>query len=146
MTANRIVIGVDGSGGSEDAVEWCASIAQGLGADVVVVHALTLADYPQLAIPVPSSDAAWRQELAATVNDVWCKPLREAGVPFRVVMVDDIAPRTLMRIADDEDAVMIVVGTRGRGGFKGLLLGSVGLQLAHYSRRPVTIVPPRMQG
>ncbi|MGH2793401.1 MAG: universal stress protein, partial [Actinomycetota bacterium] len=68
MTANRIVVGVDGSSGSADALEWCATIARGLGAEVVVVHAVTLADYPEL-IRAPARDAAWRRELEATVRD-----------------------------------------------------------------------------
>jgi len=44
-------------------------------------------------------------------------------------------------VAESQDADLLVVGSRGLGGFRGLLLGSVGLQCAHYAGCPVVIVP-----
>jgi nucleotide-binding universal stress UspA family protein len=48
----------------------------------------------------------------------------------------------LMRAADDENADLIVVGTRGAGGLTELVLGSTSLQLLEHAGRPVLVVPP----
>jgi nucleotide-binding universal stress UspA family protein len=45
-------------------------------------------------------------------------------------------------VAESQGAEMLVVGSRGRGGFSGLLLGSVSQQAAHHATCPVVIVPP----
>ena len=52
----------------------------------------------------------------------------------------------LLAAADEEDADLIVVGSRGLGGFPQLLLGSTSTQLAQHSSRPVTIVPSGAAG
>jgi len=53
--------------------------------------------------------------------------------------VNDLPARALLTAADG--ASMLVVGSRGLGGFKGLLLGSVSQQVAHHALCPVLIVP-----
>jgi len=52
------------------------------------------------------------------------------------------AALALLRAAEDEDADLVVVGSRGAGGFSDLHLGSTSHQVALYADRPVTIVPP----
>ena len=54
------------------------------------------------------------------------------------------APSALLQASKDAD--LLVVGSRGRHGFPGLLLGSVSQQLAHHARCPVVIVPPARNG
>jgi nucleotide-binding universal stress UspA family protein len=60
------------------------------------------------------------------------------GVPIEQVLVEGAPARALMRASEDAD--LLVVGSRGLGGFKRLLLGSVSSQVAHHSRCPVVIV------
>jgi nucleotide-binding universal stress UspA family protein len=63
---------------------------------------------------------------------------RHGGVPVEERLVDGPAAAALTDVASK--AQMVVVGSRGHGGFAGLLLGSVGMQLLHYARCPVVVV------
>jgi nucleotide-binding universal stress UspA family protein len=58
------------------------------------------------------------------------------------MLVEGSAVTALLRVAEDEDADLVVVGSRGAGGFSDLHLGSTSHQVALYADRPVTIVPP----
>jgi nucleotide-binding universal stress UspA family protein len=143
MARRRIVLGMDGSTGSEAATRWCAENAHLLDAEVVAVHAIPhmlTAIEPGVAAGVPVAyDPEVRADLTALVED-WCAPLRDAGVPYRTDLTDGGVAGRLMEIADEIDAAMIVVGRRGKGGFAELMLGSVPHQLSHHCRRPVLIV------
>jgi nucleotide-binding universal stress UspA family protein len=148
--ARRLVVGVDGSEGSERALSFAIWIARELGAEVVAVHTLRPAAYPD-AFPwaLGSSPEIWerswrdaRTELERTLEEEWCHPLRDAEVPYRTAVVEG-GPETLAQFADREEADMIVVGRRGRGGFSELVLGSVSHQLVHNAHRPVVVVPLR---
>jgi nucleotide-binding universal stress UspA family protein len=140
----KIVVGVDGSDHAQRAVEWCAAYAPVLDADVVVVHAVEVPTYVGLGAPyiwlrfATAEQREARRDLAA--RD-WCKPLANAGVCFRVVVVDGESAPALMEAARTEDAALVVTGRRGRGGFKELLLGSTSHHLAHHLDRPLVIVP-----
>ena len=137
-----IVLGLDGSEGSQVAAAWCADLALALDAEVVVVHGLSLQAYPYYWRPLPTIDETWHKELLATMERDWCRPLEEKGVRFRAEIVEDEPPQAVMTVADREHADMIVVGRRGRGTFAEALLGSVSHRLAHHAQRPVVIIPP----
>lgn len=144
MPSGRIVVGVDGSEGSARALHWCAEYGLRLGFEVVAVFSIPIPAYAGIALfgPWATDDAEQRTKLLETVRDDWCAPLRDAGVKYDVLLVDGSAAWTLGDIADREDADLIVVGSRGRGGFSELLLGSTSHQLAQHTRRPLVIVPP----
>lgn len=138
-----IVVGVDGSEGSERALAWCRENAEGLGAEVVAVHAYSLPSYtlPMYDVPAVSGhDAEWREEARRALEEEWLLPLE--GTPVRSFVIDGSPAHVLMQVAEKENAAMIVVGSRGRGGFAELLLGSVSHQLAHHSHVPLLIIPP----
>jgi len=141
MKLERIVVGVDGSDNSLAAVHWAAGLALIAASEVVAVHALGL-----LARLTPDGERVGsqhhRSEIAEELASVWCAPLRQAGRPWRPVLRDGSPVVVLLAVADEEDADLVVVGSRGLGGFPELLLGSTSTQVAQHSRRPVTIVPP----
>lgn len=141
MRVRRIVVGLDGSPGSERAVEWAATLARDLNADVIAVHAVPTVVYGPMAMPVVVDDATLRDELSHVVEDEWCALLRKMEIPYRSVVETGSAAEVIMQVADREGAQLIVVGSRGRGGFAELLLGSVGQQLTHHSTHPIVIVP-----
>src|SRR5881227_2745779 len=118
MSGFRIVVGVDGSDHSERALKWCADHALALGAEVVVVHVIEQPIYagsiypliPPLAMGEPQ-----REHLQDLATRDWCKPLADAGVEFRVVIIDGYPAEALMQSARHEKADLIVTGRRGRG-------------------------------
>ncbi|HVM39852.1 MAG TPA: universal stress protein [Acidimicrobiia bacterium] len=146
MAKTTIVVGVDGSENSARALAWCREVAPGLDAEVVAVHAHGLPSYtlPMYDVPaVATHEQEWRDEARRALEEEWIVPLGD--VPHRALVVDGTPAHVLMQVADKEDAAMIVVGSRGRGGFAELLLGSVSHQLAHHTTRPLVIVPPEVR-
>jgi len=140
MVVSRIVVGVDGSDNAVRAVEWAAGLATATGAEVVAVHALGLIEHLDGDEIVPSEPH--RDEIRQRFETHWCAPLDAAGVSCRKLLRDGTAQMAILGAADELGADLIVVGSRGLGGFPELLLGSTSTQVAQQSRCPVTIVPP----
>lgn len=140
VTLDRILVGVDGSEHSERAIEWAIALASSYGAEVVAVHAVGLLAHLGDGPPVASHPHLG--ELHRLFETQWCAPLDGAAVANRRLCVDGPAALALLTAADHEEADLIIVGSRGAGGFRELLLGSTSLQVAEHSRRPVLIVPP----
>ncbi len=136
---DRIVVGVDGSPGSAAAVRWCADIADASGAEVTAVCALD----PHLRWTPDEDPAGWRATAAGAISGEWTAPLRGAGAVVRTRIIEGKHPRLALEdAATDDDASLLVVGTRGLGGVGGLRLGRLPLQLVHHTHRPVILVPP----
>lgn len=144
MPTAKIVVGVDGSDHSARGLQWCADHADAFRAEVVVVHVVEipvmLGSLLSIA-PLPSLTELQREEIRDLVVGVWCKPLADAGVSYRVILVEGSAPAALARIAEAEDAELVVTGRRGRGEFAELVLGSTSHALTHCLKRPLVIVP-----
>jgi nucleotide-binding universal stress UspA family protein len=140
MKLERIVVAVDGSDNSLVAVAWAAGLAAHTGAEVIAVHALGLLEQMGTDGPVPSQPN--RDEIARRFESDWCAPLDQPEVRCRRIVRDGNAVSVLLGVAEEEDADLIVVGSRGLGGYPELLLGSTSTQVAQRSHRPVTIVPP----
>ncbi len=142
MNAATIVVGVDGSEPATRALQWCAAYAGGMHAEVVVVHVVAAPVYLNNSdVPIPPLSPAQREELHDLVARDWCKPLAEAGVSYRVELTDGSPAFGLIQVARRENAAFVVVGRRGIGGFKELILGSTSHQLSHHLDRPLMIVP-----
>ena len=138
MTIRRILVGVDGSEHADRAVRWAADLADTTGADVVVAHALGLLF--RSGDEMVASDAH-REEIQRLLEDEWSAPLRERGVSHRAELRDGNPVTVMLELADECDADLLVMGSRGAGGFPALLLGSMSTQVAQHSTRPVVIVP-----
>ncbi len=138
------VVGVDGSSGSLCALDWAVRHADRLGPvrPVMAWHypwaVYTPTPFGGLAVPpVVDMQRATEESLA--------KVLAEHGTTglFDSLVADGDAARVLMDAAESTGAGTIVVGTRGRGGFASLLLGSTSGHCAEHATVPVVIVPER---
>jgi nucleotide-binding universal stress UspA family protein len=144
MKLERILVGVDGSPNSMAAVEWATGAAAITGAEVVTVHAFGLLEH--LLGPETPTAESLRDVIRDRFETEWCAPFNRAGIRCRQQLRDGSPVGVLLAAAEDEDADLIVLGSRGLGGYPELLLGSTSTQVAQNSTRPVTIVPSRRQG
>ncbi len=140
----RIVVGVDGSENSRRALQWAFDEARLRGATIDVVHAWeppSVVAYGGMSAtgfvydPTPYEEAG-HQLLDDTIAAVNTK---DAPAVAKILVRGSAAPM-ILDIAKGAD--MVVVGSRGRGGFAGLLLGSVSQQVAQHAPCPAVIVPP----
>jgi nucleotide-binding universal stress UspA family protein len=135
----RIVVGVDGSESSKQALRWAARLA---AADGSRIEAVTAWDYPQsFNAPV---DVSWRPDVDAdtvlreTLDEVFGDD-RPEGLQPEVVHG---SARTVL-IEASRGASLLVVGSRGHGGFAGLLLGSVSSACSEHAHCPVLVFHDR---
>ncbi|MDX6207421.1 MAG: hypothetical protein QOF39_3478 [Frankiales bacterium] len=142
----RIVVGIDGSPGSREALRWAHQEAELRGGSVTVVMAW--APVPMAVgaglpprIPDLTPDVAARQVLEAAVAEVY----GPGGATEVEQRVEHGSPaKVLIDLSDEAD--LLVVGGRGRGGFAGLALGSVSQQVAQHSHCPVVVLPAGTHG
>ena len=147
----RIVVGVDGSENSRHALDWAIAEARLREASVEVVNAWDVPFAVGFGF-APVSPSAYEGKAyedaavslldemiaAAHPSTIWPNDLKGR---IEKIAVRGSAAWALLEVA--KGAEMIVVGSRGRGGFTGLLLGSVSTQVAQHAHCPVVIVPPR---
>lgn len=134
---DEIVVGYDGSAGSQLALRWAAQEARKRGAGLTVCHAWAPEDL-ELPVEPPAGDLArWQAEEIADrglrdaepiAGSDGVRPLLVCGPPARVLCERSAT------------AGMVVAGYRGRGGLAGLLLGSVAWQLAGHGHGRIVIV------
>jgi nucleotide-binding universal stress UspA family protein len=139
----KIVVGVDGSDVSKDALRWAVEDARARGAEVVALHAYE--------VPVPALDAApaspvdlpglvaealagAQQFVTRVVDEVVGNSVTVDVAP---IAVEDEPAKALVDASRDAD--LLVVGSHGHG-LSGLFLGSVSLECAQHAACPVVIV------
>lgn len=137
--SGRIVVGVDGSPGARDALRWAVEEARLRDATLEVVTCWQLPSGLAERQGLPSD------ELAGAARTTVHHLLAEEGVDLSELAVvetvaEGAAAPTLLAAARGADA--LVVGSRGAGGFKGLLLGSVSHHCVTHASCPVVVVHP----
>jgi nucleotide-binding universal stress UspA family protein len=139
-----IVVGVDHSSGAKAALRFALDEARLRHAALRVVHAWQLGYVGTPGIEASSTAFGAELDLRSGAQDALEESLRETipdtdGVELERRVVEGAAASVL--VDESRDADLLVVGSRGLGGFRGLLLGSVGQQCAHHAACPVVIVP-----
>jgi nucleotide-binding universal stress UspA family protein len=139
-----IVCGLDGSDGARVALRVAARLAHDFGLRLVVAHVVQPQPVARGLGPTAGQLAALPLEtLVAGGEALVCRILEEERLDEaerRVVL--GFAADRLADLADDEGAELVVVGSRGRRGFKAAWLGSVSADLIGVARCPVLVVPP----
>jgi len=137
-----VVVGVDGSEGSRRALRWAATEAAARNDALELVHVwerpqayapLGLGAYPIDPEPIEEAAKDFLGRLVAEAREL------APGIEVRGQLVEGAPASALLEAARTAD--LLVVGSRGHGGFTALLLGSVSQQVVHHAPCPVVIVP-----
>lgn len=133
----RIVVGVDGSPQSEQALRWAVRLA---ASEKAVVEVVAAWEYPIVYgwAPLPS-DYDPEKEITRLTDDTIESVFPDGRPEGMFVTVASGSPSRAI-IDRGNDARLIVVGSRGRGGFTGLLLGSVSKTVIEHATVPVFVV------
>jgi nucleotide-binding universal stress UspA family protein len=138
--ARRIVVGFDDSPGSQQAVAFAFEMARDTKAPLTVIHGWrynwdgTVTLYMPMGRDVPEHIEAERKALRDAIRE-WREKYPDVEVGLEAVPVHPV--RVLTDASDH--AAMVVVGSRGRGAFAGLLLGSVSQAVLHRARCTVVV-------
>lgn len=138
--AGSIVAGFDGSEESAAAVRWAARHAHAIGCSLHVVHCSLWPLLTRHLGPVPGVSGSGLEQSARTILDdgVAVATAEVPGLQVRSTLLHGFPAQLLAEISAGER--MLVVGSRGLGGFLGLLVGSAGLELAATATCPVAVI------
>ena len=133
--ATGVVVGADGSDHGRAALEWAADTAVAYGLPLTVLFAR-----PDFA-GVPE----WvTQPTGVLFDSVALAKTRQPGLDVGALQMPDSPVRSLLAAGDTAD--VLVLGSRGIEGFRGLLLGSTTMHVAPYAKCPVVVVHSGMEG
>ena len=134
-----IVLALDGSEESRQALPLATELARQDGARIVVAH-VEQDVVGKGGGPIPATEDEIQAEIRKQAEELSAGGI-ETSVEMRNVMLGGPA-HAIAEIADGANADLIVVGTRGHSAVAGLLLGSVTQRLLHLARCPVLVAPP----
>jgi nucleotide-binding universal stress UspA family protein len=140
MGEGFIVVGVDGSEQSIDALHWAARQAKLTGASLRVVSTW---HYPVSLGWAPAWPPDWNP--AAEAKSALTKVIKEqlgadAGIAVTEEIVEGHPAEVLVALTEKEEPELLVVGSRGHGAFAGMVLGSVSEYCAEHAQCPVVVV------
>ncbi len=143
-----VVVGVDGSGNARGALRTAIAEAEWRGASVLAVHVvhypLTIGMGDAAVVDLGAMEKAGRAALDQELSTV--EEEYPGGFPVKVrsvVRLGHVGSQLLCVNHYEEDAnvVLTVAGSRGLGGFRGLLVGSTTTYLVHHLKTPLLVVP-----
>jgi nucleotide-binding universal stress UspA family protein len=143
-SVGRVVVGVDGSEGAQGALRWAIGEAGAHGATLEVLHVwrpVLGVGEPFDSFPTEAAGVEAGQRRARHLVDVAVDWEDTSGLAARPTVTVVLGSPSAVLLAVAERADLVVVGSRGRGGFAGLGLGSVGHQVARHAPCPVVVVP-----
>ena len=139
MVSTDIVVGVDGSPNSEQALRWALDEAELRGARVRAVMTWSFLGQDDGGLGMGTT----HEVAQAAVDEIVARVAGDRAGLVDAVPVNDLPVAGLL--AQTPDAALLVVGSRGIGGVKGLLLGSTSREVVEHSTCPVVVVPAGYQ-
>ncbi|WP_182345734.1 universal stress protein [Tomitella gaofuii] len=143
-TEAPVVVGVDGSEAGLAALDWAYAEADSRGAELVAVHVWSDAGVQPRLLGSRAGDPYWRrvqrseeEQLRGLVDE---RAAQHPGTWVRQVVERENPAKILTEWS--ADAQLVVTGSRGRGGFAGLVLGSTSHALLHRTKCPLVVVRP----
>jgi nucleotide-binding universal stress UspA family protein len=134
----NIVVAVDLSPGTQGVLDFAVVLARGLDARLHLVHAIHV---PEYVVPAHNWWATLRSRAAKALR-VAVDQVEETGLDCEYHLVDEHPVPAILACADEVDARLIVVGTRGLSNLEQALLGSVAEPVIRSASCPVIGVPP----
>jgi nucleotide-binding universal stress UspA family protein len=138
---NSILVATDGSREARAAIESAVELARDEGARLVCVHVVSVLD---LGAHENGGHAAPPQRVPRVEDDsVLTEALQladAAGVDAHAELLVGYPPKQILRLADDVGADLIVVGSRGLGGLKSMIVGSTSREVLLHAKRPVLVI------
>jgi nucleotide-binding universal stress UspA family protein len=138
-TRKPIVVGVDGSADARRALEWAMEESGHSGSPLLLIHGVDVG----VAAASPYGSGTVLEQLEEAGEQVLAEELarvRAAGIEADGRI--EVGSAAYALIEASRDARMLVVGSRGHGGFAGMLLGSVSTACSHHAHCPVVVVRP----
>ena len=136
---SHILIAVDGSTHSDEALVYARGMAENFGARLMLVHA-----YPQTSDLLGYEDferlVSRRQAAGQEVIDAARRQLGDSGADIHENLLEGPEAEAILAAAETHGVDLIVMGTRGRGSIEGLLFGSVSRKVTHLAPCPVLLI------
>ena len=153
---NKLLVALDGSESSQRAAQAALELAEKLKTDLIVLHAITpptsyyhstIASPTGMSLPAPSQheiDAyyAYARKAAMGIVGKTESKAKKQGIHVKTEIPEagSSVVETIINHATKENVDLIIVGTRGLGGFKKMLLGSVSSGIVSHAHCPVLVV------
>jgi len=139
MNLKKVLLAFDGSRGSWRALEWAAGLVRLVGAELVAVTVVKPPEFSSSISEVEEfyedAEKYYRPEIEKLQEYG-----RQSGVEIKTVFLRGHPAESIVKYAIDRRFDLIVMGTRGLGGFKSMIIGSVAQKVTSYSQVPVTII------
>jgi nucleotide-binding universal stress UspA family protein len=140
---DRILVALDGSINSERVLPYARSLAKAFGSEIVLV---TVPAVPEVKNYRAAAEIVETIRAKAEVNikkflEAVARSLREEGIEVRTVVTGSMPAQAIVQVSEAEDADMIMLTSRGRGGMDIVLLGSVAQRVVQSTQDPIFMMP-----
>ena len=144
---SKILVAIDGSEPSMDAAKYALEMAGKDNASLIVLHVVTSEmGYADISGDISSSSIREISDMVKQESQQWFDKIKLKTDQLKIDLKTDVvlsktnATHTIVDYADSEQVDLIVIGTRGKSGFKKLLVGSIASGVVTYASCPVMVV------